>query len=176
MKPPPVPEPSARARDVVAEVHASERLARSRARLRRALLAIAHPPPQPSLFADGIGNVGSRLLDRIKSLPMATAVLEGVEAWWRKHPLRRAANAAEAASQELLGPIARRQPATLIALAVGCGILLAYAKPWRWLLRPTNLLSAVTEVGRSALRSPSAKAWTRGFRQGAASASNAGAS
>jgi len=42
---------------------AAARLDASRQALRRALLAIAHPLPQPSLFADGIGKVGDRLLE-----------------------------------------------------------------------------------------------------------------
>lgn len=156
----------ARASTVGGEGDAATRLATSRQRLRQELLAIAHPPPQPSLFDDGIGNVPSRLLDRVKSLPMASSLLEGLRAWWRRHPLHRAANAADAASKQLLGPVARRKPGAVLLIAVGSGILLAYGRPWRWLLRPSILFGAITQVGRAALRGPSAKAWRKAFTQG----------
>ncbi len=145
---------------------AAERLGASRQALRRALLTIAHPLPQPSLFADGIGKVGDRLLDRIKSLPMAPAFLEGLSTWWRRHPLQRAANVADAASRQLLGPVARRKPGAVVLIATGAGILLAYGKPWRWVLRPSKLFGAVTQVARAALRGPSATAWRKAFSQG----------
>jgi hypothetical protein len=161
-----VPLPARTRADGVGEDDAAAHLAASRQRLRQALFAIAHPPPQPSLFADGISNVGNRLLDRVKSLPMATALLEGLDSWWQRHPLHRAANAADAASKQLLGPLARRKPGTVILIAVGAGILLAYGRPWRWLLRPSALFGAITEIGRCMLRGPSAKAWRKAFKQG----------
>jgi hypothetical protein len=157
--------------DAVGAVDAAERLAASRQRVRQALNALAHPPPRPSLFAEGIGNVGNRLLDRIKSLPMATALLEGLAAWWRKHPLHRAGNAAAAASSELLGPIARRNPGAVLLIAVGSGILLACARPWRLLFRPATLFSAIAQIGRLSTRGPSAKAWKKSFRKDAVDAS-----
>ena len=171
---PPVvmPGPAQSPADAVGAVDAAGRLAASRQRLRQALNALAHPPPRPSLFAEGIGNVGNRLLDRIKSLPMATALLEGLAAWWRKHPLHRAANAVDTASSELLGPVARRNPGAVLLIAVGSGILLAYARPWRWLLRPAVLFGAIVQIGRYATRGPSAKAWKEAFLQGSVDASN----
>lgn len=150
------------------EVDASTRLPASRLRLRDSLLAIARPPPQPSLFADGIGHVGDRLLDRIKALPMASALLEGLSAWWQRNPLHRAAGQA---STQLLGPVARRRPGAVVLIAVGSGILLAYARPWRWLLRTSNLFGAISQVIRGALRGPSAKAWSKAFTQGSVSRS-----
>ena len=49
---------------------AAERLEASRARLRTALMAIAHPPPKPSLLDDlEIGSFGSQILERLKALP-----------------------------------------------------------------------------------------------------------
>jgi hypothetical protein len=149
----------------VSKDDAASCLAASRQRLRQTLLAIAAPPSQPSLLDGGIGNVGNRLLDRIKSLPMASALLEGLSAWWRRHPLHRAANAADAASKKLLGRAARRQPGAVILIAIGSGILLAYGRPWRLLLSPGALLSAIGQVGRYALRGPSAKAWKEAVMQ-----------
>ena len=166
MPPIKVPPPARTSADAVGDHDAAARLAASRQRLRQALFAIAHPSPQPSLFADGIGNAGNRLLDRVKSLPMATAILEGLDSWWQRHPLHRAANIADAASKQLLGLVARRKPGAVILIAVGSGILLAYGRPWRWLLHPSALFGAITEIGRRTLRGPSAKAWRKAFKQG----------
>jgi len=159
--------------DDVGARDAAERLAASRLRIRQALHSHAHPVPSPSLFADGLDNVGSRLLDRIKSLPMAKALVEGLTAWWRHHPLHRAANAVDAASSQLIGPLARRKPGAVLLIAVGSGVLLAYARPWRWLVRPTSLLRAMVQVGRLASGGPSARAWRNAVMNGSADASTA---
>ncbi len=157
--------------DDVGDGDAAERLAASRLRIRQALYSHAHPVPSPSLFADGLGNVGHRLLDRVKSLPIAKALLEGLATWWRRHPLHRAATAVDAASSQLIGPLARRKPGAVLLIAVGCGVLLAYARPWRWLVRPTSLLRAMVQVGRFASRGPSALAWRNAVMNGSADAS-----
>ena len=164
------PSATSLAADGVGADDAAARLAASRLRLRQVLNDLAHPTPRPSLFADGIDNVGDRLRDRFKSLPMATAILEGLGAWWQKHPLRRAAYAADSASRQLLGSAARRNPRAVLLIAVGSGILLAYARPWRWLLRPTRLAGAIVQIGRHATRGPSAKAWRKAFTNGAVDA------
>jgi hypothetical protein len=148
----------------VAEEGAADRLAESREHLRDALLALGHPRPSASLLSGGIENLGQRLQERLRSLPMATAVLEGVRTWWQRHPLRQAGAAAEAASERLIAPVARRNPGALILIAVGTGVLLAYAKPWRLLLRPAIVFGTVAQIGRSALTSPSAKASLREFK------------
>jgi hypothetical protein len=149
---------------------ATERLDASRQRMRHALHSIAHPAPQPSIFADGLGNAGNRLRDRVRSLPIAAPILAGLAAWWRKHPIHHLTRIAHAASEQFLAPAARRKPGAVLVIAVGAGILLAYARPWRLLLRPANLFGAVTQVGKSAL-SPSAKAWKKAFKRGRAEAS-----
>src|SRR4051812_25116205 len=45
-----------------------DRLAASRTLLRGAMMAIAHPPPQPPLMGGRIGDLGSRLLARARAL------------------------------------------------------------------------------------------------------------
>jgi hypothetical protein len=147
---------------------ALERLDASRERMRQALHSIAHPALQPSIFAGGLGNVGNNVRSRVRSLPMAAPVLEGLEAWWHKHPVHRAARIADAASAKFLAPAARRKPAAVLAIAVGLGILLAYAKPWRLLLRPAKLFGGITQVLKSALSGPSATAWKQAFKRGRA--------
>ena len=67
---------------------------------------------------------------------------------------------------QLLGPVARRKPGVVIPVAVVAGILLAYGRPWRWLLRSPTLVGAITQIGRAAVRGPSAKAWRTEFKQG----------
>ena len=105
---PPVVEPP------IVEPHlpsAAERLEASRARLRNALLVIAHPPAKPSLLGElGLGSFSSQILDRLKALPGAAIILDTLDGWWAQHPLHTAGTLAEAASRRLVGPIARKNP------------------------------------------------------------------
>ena len=61
------------------EVPALDRLAASRMRLRSAMMEIAHPAPQPPLMGGRIGDLGNRLLDRLRQLPGASFFVETVE-------------------------------------------------------------------------------------------------
>jgi len=85
---------------------ATERLEASRARLRTALMAIAHPPPKPSLLGElgGIGSFGGQILERLKSFPAVALVIESIEQWWAEHPLHAAGSLAEEASRRYIGP------------------------------------------------------------------------
>ena len=88
------------------EPSAAERLEASRARLRTALMEIAHPPPRPSLFGDlAIGSFGSQILEKLKSLPGAALVIESIEHWWAEHPLHAAGALADEASRRQPHPI-----------------------------------------------------------------------
>jgi len=155
--------PAAEAERPIVEPHeptAAERLEASRARLRTALLEIAHPPPKPSLLGDlKIGSFGHQLLERLKALPGVTLLIESIEHWWAEHPLHAAGSLAEEASRRYMGPIARKNPVAVIVGGAVFGALLVASKPWRWLLRPALFFGLVPQIAAQALKRMPLDAW-----------------
>ena len=105
--------------------HACARLAASRMQLRLALrgpvtAAAEDGSPPPTRW--------SSLLD----LPGVSLLRDAVRNWWRQHPWYSAGNAAAAAVNGALRPVARRYPWALVAAALLAGGLLGASRPWRW--------------------------------------------
>lgn len=137
---------------------ATVRLEASRARLRSALMEIAHPAPRPSIF-DGLGGVKAQILGQLKSLPGAALVLETVESWWAQHPLHAAGVIAEEASRTFILPAARKNPYALIAGSLVVGALLVASRPWKWLLRPALFVGLVPQLAAHALQRLPIDSW-----------------
>ena len=144
----------------VKEPDAAAGLAVSRSRLRDALFHISHPPKQPPIWSEGIGGAGNQLLERMRGLPGASAIAEGMRAWWQKSSLRQAAELAVPASAPLVASAARRDPRALLLTSATVGALLWIA-PWRrlgcQLLRPALLSGLAFEVVKAGLRAPGGK-------------------
>ena len=141
-----------------APLSAADRLAASRARLRTALLEIAHPPPRPSVF-DGLGDIKTQLFDKLKSLPGATLVIDSLESWWAQHPLHAAGLVAEEASRSFVLPAARKNPYAVILGSVVVGALFVVSKPWKWLLRPALFIGIVPQLAAHALQRMPIESW-----------------
>ena len=138
----------------------SERLAASRARLRSALMEIAHPPAKPSLLEDlGLGSFGNQIIARLKALPGAALVIDSFEHWWAEHPLHTAGVLAEEVSRRFVAPIARKNPYAIVIGGVIVGALFAVSKPWRWLLRPALFVGLVPQLATQALKRMPLESW-----------------
>ena len=119
--------------DADSEGAALARLTLTRERLRQAMT----PPVREAGRDDGegLGGMASGLVDRLKSLPGVDLLMDALETWWARHPLRTVGVVAAEASRKFAVPVAERQPYALVLGAMGVGALLVLLKPWRLLRR-----------------------------------------
>ncbi len=142
------------------ELSALERLEASRARLRGALLEIAHPtPPAPGERA--AGDFKAKLLRMARDIPGVSIISESVESWWAQHPLHTAGIVAMEASKEVIAPLARRNPFMLLVGATVVGALLIASRPWRWLIRPALFIGLVPQLTSHLIRRVPLDSWMR---------------
>lgn len=140
-----------------ASLTASERLALSRERLRRAMSEISAPEAE----AESRGARGRSLawLDSLKSIPGAGTVIDAVRGWWRHNPLRVAGMAGADAAKAIFDPMARRSPLTLVLGAFLLGGLLAWSRPWRWIARPALFAGLLPPVIYKAMKHVPVESW-----------------
>ena len=68
----------------------------------------------------------------LRSLPAAQVMIEAIDLWWDRHPLRATSLVAVEAVKVVLAPLAQRHPLLLVAVAFVAGGLLVRTRPWRW--------------------------------------------
>ena len=141
-----------------APLSATERLTASRARLRSALMDIAHPPPRPSAF-DGLSGLKAQIMDRVRAVPGADLVIETLEGWWAQHPLHAVGLVAEEASRSFVLPVARTNPLALVVGSLIVGALLVLSRPWKWLLKPALFVGLVPQLAAHALQRMPIDSW-----------------
>ena len=110
-------------------MNAVERIEMSRARLRHAM----QPPVVLGNDAPAAGLLG--WLERIKEQPSIAVVIDALQSWWSRHPMRPLAQVATEATNAVARPIAQHNPVALVVAAGLIGVVFAWSRPWRWALK-----------------------------------------
>lgn len=144
---------------------AVDRLNVSRLQLQQALM-----PPRASHSGDGSNHRPfGGWLDRLAKAPATSVVLDTVQRWWARHPMRVGLLLAGDAAQTLIEPAVQKYPYRVVFGAAAAGALLVLSRPWRWLPRAV-LTPALTSTLMAGLLPPlinqadsvlSGSAWTR---------------
>jgi len=136
---------------------ALERLAISRQRLRETM----RPDPQsPEASAN---DEPPAWLNALKGVPGVAVLVDAVQSWWGQHPMRVASLVAADASKTFLRPIIQRNPIALVVGAVVVGGLLAWARPWRGLLKPAIFAGLVPHLVSRLVANVPTESWMSAF-------------
>ena len=126
----------------------AERLALSRERLRHVLAGTA------DATADRRGTYGAGPWWReLRALPGAGIVIDAVQQWWARHPLRATTLVALNAAQAVVQPLARTHPLALIAVAFVVGAVLTQRRPRNWVLKPALFAGLLPQLLIASLKS-----------------------
>lgn len=108
------------------------RLALSRERLRQALHRLPGGPG-PAAAAQAGHPAWWKAL---RAEPGMRVLLDTLAAWWAQQPWQRSTALLAASAQQLLRPLAQRNPVALVLGAAAIGGALVLVKPWRWISVP----------------------------------------
>ncbi len=133
----------------------AERLVLSRERLR---LAMAPPVARAGSSGAARNPIGA-WFDDLKANPVSAMLIDAVTRWWARHPLRLAGMVAAGATTAVVRPMAQRYPLGLVVAALVIGGLLAWSRPWRWLLTPALLAGFVPRMFSSLMAMVPSQAW-----------------
>jgi hypothetical protein len=129
-----------------------ERLVRSREHLRHALAgtsAMTHAPaPRPAWWHE------------LRTLPGAGIVVDAVQQWWTRHPLRATTLVVVDAAQAVVQPLARNHLLALVTGAFVVGALLAWRRPRGWILKPALFAGLLPQLLIASLKAQAQQAPT----------------
>ncbi len=119
----------------------SERLTRSRERLRLAML-----PVTTNSGGRGGHGIDGPWLARLKGLPGFDFLSQALRVWWARHPLHNVGLLLADAAKPWLQPVAKRNPLLLVLGAAVLGGLFAWSRPWRWVLKPAVMAGLLPQL------------------------------
>lgn len=139
---------------------AAQRLTRSRELLQTALephssadKTSAAPPINKTTSAPATTSPTG-----LSSIPGYALGLEAIKFWWSRHPLRLAATLLATTANATIKPVAQRNPVALVAGAFVIGGLIAWARPWRLVLKPILIAGVMPQIASALLNHLSASA------------------
>jgi hypothetical protein len=89
--------------------------------------------------------------EALKTVPGATILLDALRGWWWQHPLRLYGVIAAEAGAAVAKPVAQRHPVALVGGAFVVGALLAWSRPWRWIIKPALFAGLVPQLASKTL-------------------------
>jgi hypothetical protein len=125
---------------------AAQRLERSRVLLQTALAPKS--VTYKSTAAQSYQQLGGAVAQPtgLSSIPALALGLEAAKFWWSRHPLHLVGTQLATVANAAIQPVAQRSPVTLVAGAFLVGGLLAWAKPWRLVLRPLLFAGVMPQI------------------------------
>ncbi len=106
---------------------------------------------------------GAHWLDGLKSIPGGSLLIDAVDLWWSKQPLRGMAKAAAGGVKAVLQPVAQRHPLALVACAFALGGVIALSRPWRWVSKSIVLTGLLTPLLSKVVSSMPSGIWVEAF-------------
>ena len=142
---------------VTASTTPAERLALSRECLRQAMRNTS--APRRGTTEGRATGAGTDWLHSLKSIPGSSVVIEAVSSWWAQHPLRVAGMVAADAANAVVRPVAQRHPLGLVLAALVLGGVLAWSRPWRWILTPALFAGLLPQLVSKAMALVPPRSW-----------------
>lgn len=129
---------------------AAQRLEQSRLHLQRALapeVPVTHQQPQRQTYQTQHAEHLQRCGASPTGAPPAVVqhLLARARIWWSSHPLHQVGSLAVHAAEAAARPMVRQHPVALLLAAAACGVVVAWARPWRFLNR--RIVAAVLVPG-----------------------------
>lgn len=140
-----------------AKTSAADRLALSRECLRQAMHDAS--APRGSATKQRAAGAGLDWLQSLKSIPGSSVVIEAVRSWWAQHPLRVAGMVAADAASAVVRPVAQRNPLGLVLGALVLGGVLAWSRPWRWIITPALFAGLLPQLVSKAMALVPPRSW-----------------
>jgi hypothetical protein len=137
-------------------VSATERLAQTRQRLQIALAETIGAKRPRAALSD---HASPAWMDELKAIPGVGMVVQALSAWWAKYPLNAASAMAFDAANAVAKPLANRHPVTLVLAAAMLGGLLAYSRPWRWILKPALFAGLMAQLSAKLVAQVPLQSW-----------------
>lgn len=135
---------------------AIERIELSRARLRSAMQP---PPALPASEPSGV----LAWFERLKDQPSIAVIIDALQSWWSRHPLRPLVQMATEATNAVARPIAAHNPVALVVAAGLFGIVFAWSRPWRWALKPALFAGLLPQLVSRVVSNLPLESWLAAF-------------
>jgi hypothetical protein len=129
----------------------------SRARLRNAMM----PPPALQNRASDTGLLA--WVERLKDQPSIAVIIDALQSWWLRHPMRPLVHVASEATNAVVKPIAQHNPVALVVAAGLLGVVFAWSRPWRWALKPALFAGLMPQLVSRVISNLPLESWLAVF-------------